>query len=162
MCDSRNKSTSNSEPLKHSDPNGIIVHPCKLLIIVHDCYTLRKALIVIIVTVQIFKIPLSVVRLVYDFRKKCTSNLQPLQHSYTYGIIVHPFKLLVIVHDWYTLRKALIAITATEQFSKVPLWEVQLVYHSINKSTSNLEPLQHSYTNGIIVHPFKLLYIVQD
>ena len=31
-----------TEHLQHFDANGIIVHPCKLLIIVHDCYTLRK------------------------------------------------------------------------------------------------------------------------
>ena len=30
---------------------------------------------------------------------------------------------------------------------------VRLVYDSRNKSTSNLEPLQHSDPNGIIVHP---------
>ena len=58
VYDARNKSTSNLEPLQHSVANGIIVHPSKPLIIVHDCYTLRKALIAIIATVQFFKIPL--------------------------------------------------------------------------------------------------------
>ena len=42
--------TSNLEPLQHSDPNGIIVHPSSLLNIDHDCYTLRKALIAILAT----------------------------------------------------------------------------------------------------------------
>ena len=58
VYDSRNKPTSNLEPLQHSDPNGIIVHPSWLLNIDHDCYTLRKALIAILATVQFFKIPL--------------------------------------------------------------------------------------------------------
>ena len=31
---------------------------------------------------------------------------------------------------------------------------VRLLYDSRNKSTCNLEPLQHSEPNGIIVHPF--------
>ena len=51
----QNKSTSNLEHLQHSDANEIIVHPSKLLIIVHDFYTLRKALIAIIATVQLFE-----------------------------------------------------------------------------------------------------------
>ena len=118
VYDSRNKSTSNLEPLQHSDANGIIVHPSKLLIIAHDFYTLRKALIAIIAIVQCFKIPLSVVHRVYDSRKKSTSNLETLQHSDANGIIVHPSKLLIIVHDFYTLRKALIAIIATVQLLK--------------------------------------------
>ena len=82
----------------------MIVHPSKLLIIVHDCYTLRKALIAIIATVQFFKIPLRVVHWVYLSRNKSTSNLEVLQHSDVNGIIVHPSKLLIIVHDCYTLR----------------------------------------------------------
>ena len=53
---STNKVTSNLEHLQHADANGIIVHPSKWLIIVHDFYTLRKALIAIIATVQFFKI----------------------------------------------------------------------------------------------------------
>ena len=121
MYDSRNKSTSNLEPLQHSDLNRIIVHPCRLLIIVHDCYTLIKALIAIIATVQFFEIALCVVQLLYDSRNKSTSNLDPLQHSDPNGIIVHPCKLLIIVHDCYTLRKALTAIIATVQIFKIPL-----------------------------------------
>ena len=121
----RNKSTSNLETLQHSDQNGIIEHPCKLLNIVHDCYTLRKALIAIIATVQFFKIPLWVVQLVYDSRNTSTSNLEPLQHSDPNGIIVHPCKLLIIIHDCYTLRKAWIAIIATVQLFKIPLSVVQ-------------------------------------
>ena len=121
MYHSRNKSTSNLEPLQHSDANGIIVHPSKLLIIVHDCYTLRKALIAILATVQFFKIPLTVVHRVYDSRNKSTSILEPLQHSDANGIIVHPSKLLIIVHDVYTLRKTLIGIIASVQFFKIPL-----------------------------------------
>ena len=160
--DSRNKSTTNSEPFQHSDTNGIIVHYCKLLIIVHDCYALRRALIAIIATVQFFKIPLWVVHLVYISRNKSTSNLEPLQHSDLNGIIVHARKLLIIVHDCCTLRKALIANIATVQFFKVPFWVVQLVYDSRNKSTSSLEPLQRSDAAGIIVHPRKLLIIVHD
>ena len=34
LCDSKNKATTNLEHLQHFDANGIIVHPCKLLIIV--------------------------------------------------------------------------------------------------------------------------------
>ena len=121
LYDSRNKSTSNLEPLQHSDTNDIIVHPFKLLTIVHDCYTLRKALIAVIATVQLFNIPLSEVHRVYDTRNKSTSNLEPLQHFDVNGIIVHPFKLFIIVYDCCTLRKALIVIMATVQFFKVPL-----------------------------------------
>ena len=58
VYDSRNKSTCNLEALQHSEPSIIIVHPSKLLIIDHDCYTLRKALIAILATLQYFKIPL--------------------------------------------------------------------------------------------------------
>ena len=54
----RNKSTSNLEHLQHSEANGIIVHRSKMLVTVQDCYTLRKALIAIIATVQFFKTPL--------------------------------------------------------------------------------------------------------
>ena len=121
VYDSRNKSTGNLEPLQHSDPNGIIVHPCKLLIIVNYCYTRSKALITIIPTVQVFKITLLVVQLLYDSRNKSRSNLETLQHSDANGIIVHPCKLLIIVHDCYTLRKALMAIIATVQFFKIAL-----------------------------------------
>ena len=121
VYDSSNKSTSNLEPLQHSDANDIIVHPSKLSIIVHDCYTLRKALIAIIATVQLFNIPLSEVHRVYDTRNKSTSNLEPLQHSDVNGIIVHPSNLLIIVHDCYTLRKALIAYIARVQYFKIPL-----------------------------------------
>ena len=78
VYDSRNKSTSNLEHLKHAAANGIIVHPSKVLIIVHDCYKLRKDLIAIMDTVQLFKIPMCVVHQVYDSRNKSTSNLEPL------------------------------------------------------------------------------------
>ena len=118
---SRNKFTSNLEPLIHSDANSIIVHLCKLLIIVQDCYTLRKALVAIIATAEFVKIPLLVVHLVYDSRNKSTNNLVPLQHSDANGIIIHPSKLLIIVYDCYTLRNALIAIIATVQFFKIRL-----------------------------------------
>ena len=116
VYDSRNKSTICLEPLQHSDVNGMIVHHSKLLIIVHDCYTLRKALIPIIATVQFFKIPLCVTQLMYNSRNNSTSNLDPLQHSDANGIIVHPSKLLIIVHDFHTVIKALIAIIAAVQF----------------------------------------------
>ena len=108
------------EPQQHSDANGIIVHPSKLLIIVHDCYTLRKALIAIIATVQLYKIPWLVVHRVYGTRNISTSNLQSQKHSDANGIIVHPTKLLIIVRDCYTLRKTLIAIIAKVQFFKIP------------------------------------------
>ena len=121
VYDSRNKSTNNSEPLQHSDAIGIIVHPSKLLIIVHDCYTLRNALIAIIVAIaQFFKIPLLVVHRVYDSRNKSTSNMEHLQHSDANGIIVHPSKKLIIIHHCYTLKKTLIAIIATVHFIKIP------------------------------------------
>ena len=113
MSGTPGKSTSNLEPQEHSDANGIIVHSSKLLIIVHDCYTLRKALIAIIATAQFFKMPLRVEHRVYGYRNKSTSNLEPQQHSDANGIFVHPSKLLIIVHHCYTLRKALIAIIAT-------------------------------------------------
>ena len=153
VYDSRNKSTSNLQPLQHSDANLIIVHCSKPLIVVHDCYTLRKALIATIATAQWFKIPLWVVHRLYDSRNKSTSNLEPLQHSDANGIIVHPSKVLIIVHDCYKLRKDLIAIIATVQFFKTPLWVIQRVYDSRNNVTSNLEHLQHADANGIIVHP---------
>ena len=136
VYDSRNKSTSNLEPLQHS--NGIIVHTFKVLIIVHDCYTLRKALIAIMATVQFFKIPLWVVQRVYDSRNKSTSNFEHLQHADANGIIVHPSKLWIIVHDFYTLRKPLVATIATVQFFKIPLCVVHRVYDSRNQSTINL------------------------
>ena len=120
------------------------------------------ALIAIIAAVQFFKITLWVIHRVYESRNKSTSNLEHLQHYDANGIIVHTSKLLIIVHDCYTLRKALIAIIATVQFFIIPLWVVHQVYYSRNKSTSNLEPLQHSDANGIIVHPSKLLIIVDD
>ena len=37
---------------------------------------------------------------------------------------------------------------------------VQLLYDFKNKSTSNLEHLQHFDANGITVHPYKVLIIV--
>ena len=148
VYNSRNESTSNLEHLQHSDANGIIVHLCKLLYINHDCYTLRKPLIAVLATVQFFRIPLKVVHLVYDYRTKSTSNFKRLQHSDANGIIVHPCKLLIIVHDFYTLSKPLIAILATVQFSKILLRVVHMLYDSRNRSTSNLEPLQHFDANS--------------
>ena len=44
----KNKSTSNLVHLQQFDANGIIVHPYKLLIILHDCYTLTKPYIAIL------------------------------------------------------------------------------------------------------------------
>ena len=44
--------------MEHSqqfDANGIIVHPYKLLIIVHDCYTLRKLYIAILALLYFLK-----------------------------------------------------------------------------------------------------------
>ena len=45
------------------DENGIIVLSYKLLIIVHDCYKLRKPLIAISALLQLFKIPVRPVHL---------------------------------------------------------------------------------------------------
>ena len=55
---------------------------------------------------QFFKTPMRVLQLVYDSRNKSTSNLENLQHSDAHGIIVHPCKLLISLHDVYT-QKAL-------------------------------------------------------
>ena len=89
MYNTKNKSTSNLEYLQHSDANGIIVHPCKVLNIVHDFYVLREPLIAIIAIIQIFKLPLRVVHLVYDSKNKSTSNLEHLQQSDANGIMAH-------------------------------------------------------------------------
>ena len=121
VYDSRNKSTSNMQPLQHSDANAIIVHPYKLLIIVNDCYTLRKPWIAILATLQLLRNPLRVVHLVYVSIKKSTSDMEPLQCSDANVIIVHPCKVVIIVHDCYTLRKRLWAIVATVQLSIIPL-----------------------------------------
>ena len=154
--DSRNTSTSNLEHLQQFDANGIIVHPCKLLIIAHGCYILRKPLIAIVATVQFFKIQVAHVHLPYNSRNTSTSNMEHLQHFDANGIIVHPCKLLITVHGCYTLRRTLIAIVAPVQFFKIQVAPVYLPYDSRNTSTSNLEHLQHFNANGIIVHPCKL------
>ena len=106
--DSRNTSTRKLEHLQHFDPNGIIVHPYKLLIFVHYCYTLRKPLIAIVALVQFVKIQVAPVHLPYDSRNISTSKLEHLQHFDPNGIIVYSSKLLIIVHDCYTLRRPLI------------------------------------------------------
>ena len=101
--------------MEHSqqfDANGIIVHPYKLLIIVHDCYTLRKLYIAILALLYFFKIPVRAVHSLYDSRNKSTSNLEHLQQFDANGIIVQPYKLLIIAHDCYTLRTHYIAILA--------------------------------------------------
>ena len=157
---SRNIATSNLEHLEHFDPNGIIVHPGKLLIIVHGCCTLRRPLIAIVAPVQVFKIQLSPVHLPYHSRNIATSNLEHLEHFDPNGIIVHPGKLLIILHGCYTLRRPLIAIVAPVQFFKIQVSPVHFPYHSRNIATSNLEHLEHFDPNGIIVHPGKLLIIV--
>ena len=125
--ESRKKSTNILEHIQHSDANGIIVHPCKLLSIVHDCYTIRKPWITILAIVQCCKIQLRVVHLVYTSWNKSTSKLEALQHSDANGIIVHPCKLLIIIHDCCTLRKPLIAILATVPLFEIPLRVVQMV-----------------------------------
>ena len=86
----------------------VIVHPCKLLIIFHDCYTFRKPLIAVLALVEFFKISVRAVQLLYASKNKSTSNLEHLQHFDGNGIIGHPCKLLIIVHDCYTLRKPLV------------------------------------------------------
>ena len=93
------------EYLQQFDANGIIVHPCKLLIIVHDCYTLRKPLKAILAIVQFVKIPVRAIQLLYDYKNKLWSNLKHLQQFDANGIVLHPCKLLIIVHDCYTHRK---------------------------------------------------------
>ena len=45
------------------------------------------------------------VRLLYYSRNTSTNNLEYLQHFDANGIIVQPYKLLIIVHDCYTFRK---------------------------------------------------------
>ena len=155
-----NISMSNFGYLEHFDPNGIIVHPCKPLIIVHGCYTLRRPLIAIVAVVQFFKIQVSPVYLPYHCRYISTSNLEHLEHFDPNGIIVHPCKLLIIVHGCYTLRRPLITIVALVQFFKMQVAPVHLPCDSRNISTSNLEHLEHFNPNGIIVHPCKLLIIV--
>ena len=122
--DYKNKSTSNLEYLQQFEANGIIVHPWKLLISVHDCYTLRKPWKAILAIVQFFKIPVRAVQLLYNYRSKSTSNLENFQQFDANGIIVHPCKLLIIVHDYYTLRKPWTAILAIVQFLKIPMTAV--------------------------------------
>ena len=56
----------------------------------------------------VFKISVRAVQLLYDSKNKCTSNLEHLQHFDGNGIIVNPYKLLIIVHDCYTLGKPLV------------------------------------------------------
>ena len=96
-------STSNLEHLEHFDPNGIIVHHCKLLIIVHSCYTLRRPLIAIVALVQFFKVQVDPVHLPYHCRNISTSNLEHFEHFDPNGIILHPCKLsllsMVVTHS---------------------------------------------------------------
>ena len=134
--DSRNTSTSNLEHLQQFDANGIIVHPCKLLIIIHGCYTLRRPIIAILALVQFFKIQVAPVHLPYDSRNTSTSNLEHLQHFDANGIIVYPCKLLIIVHGCYILRRPIIAILVLVQFFKIQVAPVSLPYDSRNTSTS--------------------------
>ena len=162
VYDCRNKSTNNLEPLQHSDANGIVVYPLQAINYCPWFSHTQKGFNRYYSYGTVFIIRLWVVHLVYDSRIKSTSNLEPLQHSDANGSIVHPSKVLIIFDDCYTLRKALIAIIATVEFFKIPLWVVHLVYDSRNKSTSNLELLQHSDANGIVVHPCKLLITVLD
>ena len=105
-------STCNLEYFQQFEANGIIIYPCKLLIIVHDCYTLRKPYIVILALLQIFKIPVRALHLLLGSSKKSSHNLVLLQQIEANGIIVQPYKLLIIVHDFYSLRKPYIAILA--------------------------------------------------
>ena len=125
--------------MEYFDPHGIIVQPGKLLIIVHGCYTLRMPLIAIVAPVQGFKIQLSPVHLPYHSRNIATSNLEHLEHFDPNGIIVHPGKLLIIVHGCYTLIRPLIAIVPPVQFFKIQLSPVHFPYHCRNIATSNLE-----------------------
>ena len=110
--------------------------------------------------VQFFKIQVSPVYLPYHCRYISTSNLEHLEHFDPNGIIVHPGKLLIIVHGCYTLRRPLIAIVALVQIFKIQVAPVHFPYHCRNISTSNLEHSEHFDPNGIMVHPCKLLIIV--
>ena len=112
LYDSRNKFTNNLKHLQQFDANDTIVHPYNLLIIVHDCYILRKPYIAILDLSIFFKILVRAVHSLYDSRNKSSSNLEHLQQLYANGIIAHPYKLLNIVHDCYKLRKSYIAILA--------------------------------------------------
>ena len=116
--------------------------------------------IAIVVVVQLFKIQVSPVHLPYHSRNISTSNLEHLEHFDLNGIILHPSKLLIIVHGCYTLRRPLIVIAAPVHFFKIQVSPVHLPYHSRNISSSHLEQLEHFAPNGIIVHPCKLLSMV--
>ena len=90
LYDSKNNPTSNLEHLQHFDANDINVHYCKLLTIVHDCYILTKPSIRILGLLQLFKIPVRAVQVLYDSKNKPESNLEHVQHFDANGIVVHP------------------------------------------------------------------------
>ena len=118
--------------MEHFDPNGIIVQPFKVLIIVHGFYTLRRPLIAIVALVQFFKIQVAPVHLLCASRNTSTSNLEHLQHYDANGIIVHYGKLLIIVHGCYTLTRPLIAIVALVQIFKIqvsPIYTFAIPLH---------------------------------
>ena len=52
---------------------------------------------------QFFKIPERAVEFLYNF--KTNPQVEYLQHLDENGIVVHPYKVLIIIHDSYTLRK---------------------------------------------------------
>ena len=118
LQDSGNNFTNNLEHLQQFDVNGIIVHPYKLLIILHDFYTLRKRLIAILALLQFFKIPVRPVHVLQDSGIKFISSLEHLQQFDANDILFHHYKILIIVHDCYTLRKPSIGIIALLQFLK--------------------------------------------
>ena len=150
------------EHLQQFDANYIIVHTNKLLVIVHGCYRLRKPLIAFLALLQFFKIAVRPVHSLQDSGNKFTSNLEHLKEFVANGVIVHPYKLLTIVHNCYTLRKPQIAIIALLQFFKILVRPVHLLLDSGHKFTSNVEHLQQFDAKGIIVYPYKLLIIVRD
>ena len=57
-------------------------------------------------------------------------------------------------------QKTLNSILAFVQFFKIPVSVVHLQDNSKNKSTSNSKDLKNFDSNGIIVHPYKLLTTV--
>ena len=71
---------------------------CKLFIIVHKFYTLRKPFKGNLAPVQFLKTPVSAIELLCDSKNKSTSNLEHLQYFDPNSIIVHPCKLFIIVH----------------------------------------------------------------
>ena len=59
---------------------------------------------------------MSALKFLYDFNNQSAIHLQHLQQFDANGIIVYPYKVLIIVHNYYTLRKPQIAILALVQF----------------------------------------------